>query len=60
MEHAFGFWAKNSVGDIMDMVMQALEVIACELRTLCRRFLTLCCMTCRRSHSSMLSTLPIE
>lgn len=26
MREAIGQWAKNSVGDVMDMVMQALEV----------------------------------
>ena len=24
--YAYGFWARNSVGDILDMIMQALEV----------------------------------
>ena len=26
MLYAFGFWPKNSVGDIIDMLMQMLEV----------------------------------
>ena len=26
MDDCYGFWAKNSVGDIVDMILQALEV----------------------------------
>lgn len=26
MDEAFGYWAQNSVGDVLDMIMQALEV----------------------------------
>lgn len=26
MEMAFDFWAQNSVGDVVDMILQALEV----------------------------------
>ncbi|KAK0236976.1 hypothetical protein EDD85DRAFT_1007503, partial [Armillaria nabsnona] len=28
MEEAFGYWAQNSVGDVLDMIMQALEGLA--------------------------------
>ncbi|KAL6306172.1 kinase-like domain-containing protein [Sparassis latifolia] len=28
MKEAFGYWAKNSVGDVMDMLLQALEALA--------------------------------
>lgn len=26
MEFAFGYWPRNSVGDVVDMILQALEV----------------------------------
>lgn len=26
MDEAFGYWAQNSVGDVLDTIMQALEV----------------------------------
>ncbi|KIM79428.1 hypothetical protein PILCRDRAFT_10264 [Piloderma croceum F 1598] len=29
MEEAFGYWPSNSVGDVMDMLLQALEALAC-------------------------------
>ena len=29
--YAFGFWPNNSVGDIIDMLMQMLEVKICRL-----------------------------
>ena len=32
VEYAYGYWAKNSVGDILDIIMQSLEV--CYLNTL--------------------------
>lgn len=28
MQDAYGFWAKNSVGDVIDMILQCLEVRA--------------------------------
>lgn len=28
MQEAYGFWAKNSVGDVLDMILQCLEVRA--------------------------------
>jgi len=34
MRNAYGFWAKNSVGDIIDIVMQMLEVRPTKIRYL--------------------------
>jgi hypothetical protein len=31
MERAFGYWPKNSVGDVLDMLLQALEVRECNI-----------------------------
>jgi hypothetical protein len=31
MERAAGYWPKNSVGDVLDMLLQALEVRECDV-----------------------------